>query len=100
MVMQPRPMAEPSRPLEPSLRCCINDSPSDGSSYRRHYLVGAQMCSPASHREGRLLGLLLAATPFTPWHYGSGSVVAAASTCRSPPEHCRRVAVSRSEGHD
>src|ERR687894_1256024 len=58
MVMQPRPMAETSRPLEPSLRCCINDSPSDGSSYRRHYLLGAQMCSPASHREGRLPGLL------------------------------------------
>src|SRR3954470_2970364 len=48
MVMQPRPMAETSRPLEPSLRFCINGSPSDGSTYHRHYLLGAQLGSPDS----------------------------------------------------
>src|SRR5215212_1960601 len=48
MVMQPRPMAETSRPLEPSLRFCINGSPSDGSTYHRHYLLGAQLGRPDS----------------------------------------------------
>jgi hypothetical protein len=48
MVMQPRPMAETSKPLEPSLRFCINGSPSDGSTYHRHYLLGAQLGSPDS----------------------------------------------------
>ena len=54
----PRPMAETSKPLESSLRFCINGSPSDGSTYHRHYLFGAKLgaqirCPGCSHAPAR-----------------------------------------------